>query len=91
MQDIFSPGISSQDIFSPQNQSARIKFICKFSQLLKYWFEAKKYHIMLEQLKMLRAKRAFPRKQALAIQPTEIFFDKGEKKAYFRLEGPKIS
>ena len=46
---------------------------------------------MLEQLMMLRAKRAFPRKQALAIQPTEIFFDKGEKKAYFRLEGPKIS
>ena len=46
---------------------------------------------MLEQLKMLRAKRAFPRKQALAIQPTEIFFDKRKKKAYFRLKGPKIS
>ena len=46
---------------------------------------------MLEQLKMLRAKRAFPRKQALAIQPRETFFDKGEKKPYFRLKGPKIS
>ena len=46
---------------------------------------------MLEQVKMLRAKRALPRKQALAIQPRETFFDKGEKKAYFRLKGPKIS
>ena len=41
--------------------------------------------------KKLKAKRALPRKQALAIQPTETFFDKGEKKAYFRLKGPKIS
>ena len=46
---------------------------------------------MPEQLKMLRAKRALPLKQALAIQPTEIFFDKGQKKAYFRIKGPKIS
>lgn len=46
---------------------------------------------MLEQLKMLRAKRALPLKQALAIQSTETFFDKGEKKVYFRLKGPKIS
>ena len=41
--------------------------------------------------KKLKAKRALPRKQALAIQPTETFSDKGEKKAYFRLKGPKIS
>ena len=42
--------------------------------------------------KMLRAKRALPRKQALlSIQSTATFFDKGEKKAYFRLKGPKIS
>ena len=46
---------------------------------------------MLEHLKMLRAKHALPLKQALAIQPTETFFDKGEKKVYFRLKGPKIS
>ena len=41
--------------------------------------------------KKLRAKWALPHKQALAIQPTEIFFDKGEKKAYFRLKGLIIS
>ena len=41
---------------------------------------------MLEQLKMLRVKRALPLKQALAIQPTEIFFDKGEKKAILDLK-----
>ena len=29
--------------------------------------------------KLMRAKCALPLKQALAIQPTEIFFDKGEK------------
>ena len=46
---------------------------------------------MLEHLKMLRAKRALSLKQALAIQPRETFFDKGEKKAYFTLKGPKIS
>lgn len=42
-------------------------------------------------LKKLRAKRALAPKQALAIQPKEIIFDKGEKKAYFRLKDPKIS
>ena len=30
--------------------------------------------------KKLKAKRALPRKQAVAIQPTETFFDNGEKK-----------
>ena len=35
---------------------------------------------MLEQLKMLRAKGALPRKQALVIQPRKTFFDKGEKR-----------
>ena len=41
--------------------------------------------------KKLRAKCALPLKQALAIQPTETFSDKGEKNVYFRLKGPKIS
>ena len=41
--------------------------------------------------KKLKAKCALARKQALAIQPTETFSDKGEKNVYFRLKGPKIS
>ena len=44
---------------------------------------------MLEQLKMLRAKRALPLKQALAIQPTEIFLIRERKRLILDLKVQK--
>ena len=39
--------------------------------------------------KKLKAKRALPRKQALAIQPTETFFDKERKRLILDLKVQK--